>query len=435
MTNESFHSVRVGWTIWGISELGCWLGHRNPTCGSPTGHDAEDCLDAHLACGIKHVVWDLGRSVLAYHSDLPGATCMGLRAMPPGLTYMERAQETIYRERCPLRAALRHAKKNDITLYGRLCMNSHYAPGSPHRSAFAQNHPDWCEAHQNGWLDATRLCYGIPEVRRERIDCLMEAADIGVDGLHLDFCRQPPITGYHPVLVNAFLERHGQDPRTLTTEDGEGFLRWCAFRAESVTALLRELRAELDPFRNRWRRAIPVQVRLPNDGLDANLAAGLDVVTWCEEGLIQELALSELRWHRGFPRWDDGPYIELGRHHGIPVYASSNCLPVQNIPWKDGRNWSGEVNPHGVNPWVLARRALRSLEAGARGIALYQSDTGIQWPGVKEAIASMSDIRQLRAYAERRDILEKHPVTDENALFGIDNHSLEFPRSTETRRE
>ena len=177
------------WTVWGISELGCWLGLGpfNPTSGSPSGRDAEDCLDGHLSRGIRHVVWDLGRSVLTYHSDLQLATCQGLRQTPVelkksrsfGLVSTAQATETIYRERCQLRAALRHARSVGITLYGRLCMNRHYSSGSRHRGLFAQNHPEWCEIGKDGWLDPSRLCYGIPEYRRERIAIFTEAADIG----------------------------------------------------------------------------------------------------------------------------------------------------------------------------------------------------------------------------------------------------------------
>ncbi len=415
------------WIIWGISELNGWLGHSNPTHGSPSGRDAEDCLDAHLACGIQHVVWDLGRSVLHYHSDLPHATCRGLRQPPDGATAAKRAVERLYRERCQLRAALRHAHANGMTLYGRLCMNRHYRPGTGLTGRLFENHPEWFEHRQDGWLDISRVCYGIPDVRRERIDVFMEATEIGVDGLHLDFCRQPPMVGYHPVFRQGYCEKTGSDPRTIAVNAGEeGFLVWCQYRAEAITALLRELHAELVSFRERWRRPVPIQVRVPNDGLEANLVAGLDVGTWCREGLIDELMLSELHWLEQYRTWDDRPYIELGKRHAIPVYGSSNCLPRQNIKWRDGRNWSGQLNPHGVNPLVLARRALRSHEDGASGIALYQSDTGVQWPDTREAVERLADPKRLRAYVNDPGNARRWPVTDENRDYGIDNHSAKF---------
>jgi hypothetical protein len=396
-------------------ELSCWIGHFRDAW--PTGRDAEDCIDAHINCGIRHLVWELGRSVLTYHSDLPDATCCGLRRGPEEKTAQARAIEAMYRDRCQLRVPLGYAGHRGLTVYGRLCMNRHYCPGTPHRSDFAQNHPQWCEIGKNGWLDPSRLCYAIPEYRGERTAILCEAARIGCDGLCLDFCRQPPAVRYHPAFVGPYRQKTGRDACKLSLADREPYLDWCRFRAESVTQLLRELRDALDPFRQRYGRSVPVQARIPNDGFEANLIAGLDVVRWCEEGLIAELALSEIHWLEEYRDWSDVPYIELGRRTGVAVYAGSNCLPVQ------GREWSCEVNPRGVDPWVLAQRALRSLEAGAQGISLYQSDTGVRWPGMPDALRAMTSPASFRAFVHDPEIAARHPVTDENRSFGIDNHS------------
>jgi hypothetical protein len=164
-----------------------------------------------------------------------------------------------------------------------------------------------------------------------------------------------------------------------------------------------------------------VQVRIPNDGFEANLIAGFDVMTWCREHWIDELALSELHWLDEYRTWDDRPYIHLGEATGIPVYAGSNCLPMQ------AGGWSGKVNPRGVNPLVLARRALRSLEQGAQGICLYQSDTGVRWPGLPDVLRAFSDEKELRRMTEEPDLISTYPVTPENQDFGIDNHSQPGP--------
>ena len=47
------------WTVWCIAELWCCLEHFAER--KPTGHDLEDCLQAHRDAGIDHVVWKLGR--------------------------------------------------------------------------------------------------------------------------------------------------------------------------------------------------------------------------------------------------------------------------------------------------------------------------------------------------------------------------------------
>lgn len=82
------------------------------------------------------------------------------------------------------------------------------------------------------------------------------------------------------------------------------------------------------------------------------------------------------------------------------------------------------MNPRGVNPLVLARRALASYDGGAQGIALYQSDTGVQRPGLREAISLMSSPPTLRDYVANPHVVARYPVTAEHADYGIDNHSL-----------
>ena len=406
----------MDWTVQGVIELGCWIGHFPSRW--PTGRDAEDCIDAHVACNIRHLVWELGRSVLSYHSDLPGATCAGFLddALLGGA--QARAVAAMYRERCQLRAALQYGREQGCTAYGRLCMNRHYSPGTAHRGQFAQNHPQFLEMLRDGRLDISRLCFGVPEYRRERIDILVEAARIGCEGLCLDFCRQPPAVRYHPSFVNPWREQTGSDPRELTlSRNRDDFLAWSAFRAQSVTALLAELKAELDPLRERYDRRIPVQVRIPNDGIEANLICGFAVEDWCRQGLIDEIALSELRWIEEYQQWDDEPYLALGREHGVAIFAGNNCLPVQR------GGWGGECNPRGVNPWLMARRALAAHERGAAGVCVYQTDLGVQWPGQIEALAQMADPEALLAYVDDPKVQAQYPVTDENATFGIDNHS------------
>ena len=413
------------WTIWGVSELDGWIGHFPNAM--PTGRDAEDCIDAHIRCGIRHIAWELGRSVVRYHSDLPGTT--DPRSLGDFSTFgvQDEAIHVMYRDRCQFRAALSYAERNDVVIYGRLCMNRHYRPGTSARSEFAQHHPEWCEVQKNGWLDPTRLCYAVPEYRQERIDILCEAARIGCQGLFLDFCRQPPMLRYHPALVYAFREKTGKDPCQLSLADKDAFLDWCRFRSDCITQLLRELKAALDRLRTRYGRPIPVQVRVPNDGFEANLIAGLDVRTWCEAKLIDELALSELRWLLEYQAWDDVPYIQLGAACGVPVFASSNALPMQPAPDVGLQSWGGEVNPRGVNPLVLAGRALRSLENGAQGVCLYQTDIATQWGDLPEAVRTFGAEASLRAFVDDPVNAERYPVTPENRDYGMDNHSRRPP--------
>jgi len=73
------------------------------------------------------------------------------------------------------------------------------------------------------------------------------------------------------------------------------------------------------------------------DCLRAHLISGIDIAAWCRDGLIDELALSSLQWPNGFAEHTCEPYVELAHAQGIPVYAGSNCLPIQ------GAKHSGQV--------------------------------------------------------------------------------------------
>jgi hypothetical protein len=194
--------------VWGIAELWEWLWARQKT----SGHDSADCLQAHLDHEIRHVMWALGRSTLDYHSDLPGATLYAGDPRPETKVIAESL-----RKECSLRAALAFAGQNGMVIYARLGMNRHYGPslGGALRSKIIAEHPEWLEHQRNGKIDETKASYAVPEYRAERLGILMEAARLGAHGLCLDFCRQPPVARYHPLILHPWLAAGKDDPRKL----------------------------------------------------------------------------------------------------------------------------------------------------------------------------------------------------------------------------
>mgnify|MGYP006281720901 FL=1 len=69
--------------VMGISEFHNWYRHYDfdrPELHVPFDEPEKaitDCVDAHLAVGINTIVWNCGRSVVAYHSNLENATRHG----------------------------------------------------------------------------------------------------------------------------------------------------------------------------------------------------------------------------------------------------------------------------------------------------------------------------------------------------------------------
>lgn len=399
----------------GIAELYCWIAHL-PDREWRTGHEVEDCLQAHLDHGINQVVWKLGRSVVDYHSELPRATLFTGEGHPQ--PYGREIGE-VWGERCGLRAALEFAHSHGMALYGRLAMNRHYnkdAYGGCLTSRWAADHPEYYEHTKEGQPDPSRLCYAWAEVREERVDILEEAARLGVDGLQLDFCRQPPLARYHPALVERFQKICGVDPRALDPWEGPGFRDWFVFRASFLTDMMRELRGRVSKIQSWTGQKIPLQVRVPDNGLDVALMAGLDLMTWCLDGLIDEISVSSLNWLADFQEHDLRPYVELGQATGVKVYGGVNALGLQRA--------SGALPTAAQrSPLRLAERALAQYAAGAEGMTLYQSDYAV-WPeDLHPVLPLLGDPEALRDFATDPENRRRWPTTYLNRTYGLDNHS------------
>ncbi|MBM3890834.1 MAG: twin-arginine translocation signal domain-containing protein [Verrucomicrobia bacterium] len=386
--------------VWGIAELFEWVFRKQKS----TGRDTEDCLQAHLDCGIRHVIWAIGRSTVDYHSKLPHTTLYVGDSRPETKVIGE-----AMKLRCTLRAALAFAKEHGMTLYTRLGMNRHYGGGygGGLTSKFAAEHPEWHCATKAGRRDGTRLSYFFPEYRRERLDILCEVARIGAHGLCLDFCRQVPMLRYEPKLVEAYIAQGKGDPRKLDINDPQ-FLDWCCFRCGYVTTFLRDLRRELRTIEKDTGRKVPVMARVTDAGLNVNLMEGTDVETWMKEGLIDELCANPLWWlSRKYPD-TIAPYAKLARSHGVKMWGGVGCLPAQKTR---------------VNPVSFLRRVARQYDEGADGVALYQSDTGIRDDVLKPVLPKLSDPAAVAALLADRELLAKHPQDNKSRHFGVDNHS------------
>lgn len=393
--------------VFGMPELFGWAADYERR----TLHEAEEMLEAHLSCGIREVSWHCARSTVFYHSHLSNTTLYNDEGDPrPRI----RGLGEVYRRRCGLRAALAFAEENQMTIWGRVAMNRHYGTqkyGGSLTSSFASQHPEWHEVTREGETDSTRLCYAIPQVRKERISILCELARIGVHGVQLDFCRQPPLLRYHPALTESYQEKTGTDPRRIGDLDREGRLGWWHHRAGFVTQFLRELKEALDPIRVSTGRSIPVQARLTDCGFDVNLAAGLDVVKWCQGALVDEVCVNPLQWVAESQTHDVEPYVQLGRRTGVIVLGGAHLNMIK------------DVGSEGMNPWVLARRVQCMYRKHAAGVVLYQTEYGVLQEALRELLPLFHDPSALDNWISQGTVRERWPVTYLNSFYGLDNHS------------
>ena len=391
-------------TVWGIAELWQWLYEKQQT----SGHDSADCLQAHLDHGIRHVIWALGRSTLDYQSALPTSTRYAGDTRPETKVIGDS-----FRQECSLRAALAFAEKNNIVIYGRLGMNRHYGDslGGGLRSQYIAAHPEWMEKHRGGQADGTRVSFAIPEYRAERIAVLLEAAQIGAHGLCLDFCRQPPIARYHPLILEPWLKTGRDDPRKMTVGSPE-FLAWAQHRADFVNLFMRDLRDQLRKLEKITQRKVPVMVRIPEATLALNLMEGLDLRTWLKENWVDEITLNPLWiWDIDYPD-TARPYLELARAHGAKVYGGANTVTGKGVT---------------ANARGFLERVARNYDEGADGIALFQTDAALLDPALKALfrpvfphLANAAAVSGMLSAAR----IKQPQMSESERHFGLDNHSL-----------
>ena len=134
------------------------------------------------------------------------------------------------------------------------------------------------------------------------------------------------------------------------------------------------------------------------------MAQGLDVETWCREGLLQRLQLDPLEDCQGRGSHDVGPYVELGRRHGIQMFGG-----IGNAFW---------------NCAALYRRALGLHDAGVDGIELYESNNQAILTQQRWSVPLFGNATRIRDFLAESNLEACYPIWSRNAAAGHDNHSF-----------
>lgn len=388
--------------LMGISEWHHSLGKH----GIGPENAIEVCVETHRTAGFDTIVWNCGRSVLHYGSELPSATT--LRQQP--VTEESRPLiEAVFEKHCPLRRAVELCHSYEMTIMGRLAMNRHYGPELPQAtSRFAKEHPEYHERDRKGRPITHKLCYAIEAVQDERIEILMEIQRFGVDALLLDFCRQPPFLMYHDALVQPYLNQTGQDPRQLDFSDTAAVSRWWEYRAGVLTGFMRRLKEASHRQAEILGRPCPIVVRIPDSSPQVMMAYGLDVEQWLKEDLIDATMLSPLPLVVEDLERHPKHHIEMAHRYGKPCYGGIGAL--------------GLSKPETFDMQPAVQFLHEQYEAGADGMSLYQSLLlMLRHDHLQPLIQVIGDREQIAAQAAS---LAPSKLSPQNAsVIGLDNHA------------
>jgi len=360
--------------LWGGVDIGRWLASRGADF-RPRGHEVEDRLRALRTLGVERAVWRLEGT--------------------------EEAQKRL-KGRCPVKAAVRFARRQRMSLCGALA-----ATDVEGRLRGAAAEPDRLCCGRDGRPDPRRASLFRPEVRRERIDSLVEAAWLGMDGVCVDFCRRPPAMGYDPDLVREYTLTGGPEAAELSLTD-PAFVDWCRFRAGFVTAMLRDLREALAGIEQAQGRRILLVARVPADGPELNLACGMDTETWCRRGLVDVLWPHPLRWLALDQEQTIEPYAQRARECGVALIGGVCLEPPQGVE---------------KNPVALARRVLRQYEEGAGGMVVEEIEQGAADGDLRWVVSALAEPERLARLAADEQRQRQYPLTQAGAWFGVDRES------------
>ncbi len=155
------------------------------------------------------------------------------------------------------------AKKYGIKVYAWMWTLN---PPRQERQQMLETHPDWFDVNRNGESLVDYKAYvrsykflnpSVPEVKDYLLKRIDELCNVeGIEGICLDYCRLVDVVlpislsyiygitqdtevfpqwdyGYHPAMLNKFIEQNGYDPRNQ--EDPSRDLKWRQFRCDEVT--------------------------------------------------------------------------------------------------------------------------------------------------------------------------------------------------------
>lgn len=236
-----------------------------------------------------------------------------------------------------LRVASEHARKTGQEILWTFRMNDTHDASNPLLiPKLKVDHPDWLmgtkdKPPKRGTWSA--IDYGRVEVRELARRMVAEvAANYDLDGVTLDFWR-------HPVFFR-------KTANELPCGDEERAL---------MTALVRDIRADLDAAMKRRGRTLLLSVKVP-DSAGYCREIGLDLERWLADGLVDFLVPGG---YFQLTQWSES--VALARKHGVKIHAS---LPESRVRESTAAKERASLES-------LRARALAAWAAGVDGIEMF----------------------------------------------------------------
>ena len=299
------------------------------------------------------LVWGLGPgSVFCYETKVGQIFGEGLTEEQRGLLRTgdlwvhENVMNLLEGGRGPLGMAVARARELGIKLYARLEMNHEYGPAKDDNWLWVAFVGDLNKKHPEYRIgNAVLLDFKHKEVRDFKLAILREAAELGVDGVSMDFAVYPPF----------FAE----------PDAGAGIM----------TQFVRDVRAMLNEVGEAQGRQLDLMVRVPFVDYEK---LGLDWKTWVEERLVDIIVPTHRHASDYFNiRVDE--FVSVARPAGVKVYPTIwqalGFVDTDQRPGDDGRKRRRYDKPKTKGMYFA--QAMLFHREGTEGIQLGMSED--QW--------------------------------------------------------
>jgi hypothetical protein len=319
---------------------------------------------------VEAYSWGIGGSAMYYPTKI--GSVLGEQNIFPRVldqTYVESLRTRIEAGQTPIGMAVTAAHQNGSKVYALYRMNAEYGPpyDDLFNSRFWRQNPQFRIVTNPEGQTNTLLSYAFPEVRKYKLDILREAIQTyDVDGLQLEFLRNPPFFGYERPLAEGFKKEFGRD---ILARDFKPDATWFKYRARFMTEFMSDLRLILKEEGARKGKSLWLGVRV--DWSDY-LRQGLDVEKWIKEGLVEMVAAGVNGL--GYPYAPADDFIQMAKGTTCKIYGSTSPEGASYrdpTPADDKNGFRSYPKSTSATLNMRRRRCLEYFKQGAQGMYLF----------------------------------------------------------------
>ncbi|MHC4873769.1 MAG: glycoside hydrolase family 10 protein, partial [Planctomycetota bacterium] len=246
--------------------------------------------------------------------------------------------------------------------------------------------------------------FAYPEIREKKIEFLAEQAEMGVDGIFLDFKRKSPVVGGEQIVQDEYNKKYNTNIKDEYENKprSEWIYRWLHHQTSYVTNFMRNLRARLDEIGKRQNRYIPIAAQILGGwhlslGFTQSMMEAVDFETWAKEGLVDFVAPVETDclWHEITP-FERINQLIAGTKCKVWGSIGSFVNQLYPSPEEKKRYLNSAYDRRYINPERIARAAYDFFNQGADGVFIWEGEDTACIPARWNIIKNIGNMEKLR---------------------------------------